>query len=433
MPSFDDEDVRQQPSGNGYSISALQTIMASPSSGLDADLDAARFDPGRFDQHLDEDRALNEPSEKKGDFLAQARRAAKIAAEREAERAPGKRASVLGREPAEGRNIGRLMVIALAGVAVVTGIVAVLFTLPGGTSEEGVARPDPGSSIGEILNGPTNPAVPPADGIGRAAPPGPAAEFAPLPPAAETAAANGAPTVTGEPNGLGVSTQVEPPAAEFTAGTSALPGGSDKETAVASLESGAVRGDAKSQFLLSLRYSEGRGVVKDDARAVSLATKAAEQGLAIAQYRLGGLYERGVGVEKSLPQAKVWYEKAAKLGNRKAMHNLAVLLADTSNGQPNYVEAGRWFREGALYGLTDSQYNLAVLLEQGLGIQKNLKEATTWYAIASAQGDTGAAERLDAVKKLLTPGDVAMSLDAARRYKAKALNPASNEMPSGPG
>jgi TPR repeat protein len=125
----------------------------------------------------------------------------------------------------------------------------------------------------------------------------------------------------------GPSMPVQPSPAEFTAGTSALPGTSEKEAMVASLESGAVRGDAKSQFLLSLRYSEGRGVVKDDSRAASLATKAAEQGLAIAQYRLGALYERGVGVEKSMPQAKNWYEKSAKLGNRKAMHNLAVLLA----------------------------------------------------------------------------------------------------------
>ena len=112
---------------------------------------------------------------------------------------------------------------------------------------------------------------------------------------------------------------------------------------------------------------------------------------------------------------------------------LAVLLADASLGQPNYKEASRWFREGATYGLTDSQYNLAVLLEQGMGIEKNVKEAVMWYAVASAQGDPGAAERLDVLKKTLLPGDVALALDAARRFKAKALNPASNDLPSGPG
>lgn len=432
-PSFDD-DLQHQPQGDGFSLSALQTILSSPLSGNGPHLDDSRFEPDNFEAGLDAPLGYNEPNEKPGDFLAQARRAAQAAAEREAERnARGKRAPLPGMEQGGQRNIGRLITIALAGVAVVTGIVAVLFTLPGG-SEDGVERPDPSASIGEILNGQTEPAVPPAEQGGRVSNAAPGAEFAPLPPSSETAVANGAPAaIAAAPNGMGVPTQVENQNAEFTAGTSALPGTSEKEAMIASLESGAVRGDAKAQFLLSLRYSEGRGVVKDDARAASLATKAAEQGLAIAQYRLGALYERGVGFEKSLPQAKVWYEKAAKAGNRKAMHNLAVLLADTTAGQPNYKEAARWFREGASYGLTDSQYNLAVLLEQGMGVEKNLKEAMSWYAIASAQGDTGAAERLDALKKSLPSGDVAIALDTARRFKAKPLNPASNDIPSGPG
>ena len=81
----------------------------------------------------------------------------------------------------------------------------------------------------------------------------------------------------------------------FTAGTSALPGG---DPAVPALEASAARGDAKSQFLLALRYAEGRGVAKDDVKAASLVTKAAQQGLTVAEYRLGAIYERGVGAPK---------------------------------------------------------------------------------------------------------------------------------------
>ncbi len=431
-PPFD-EGARHQQS-DGLSLEALRTILSTPQSSQGPDFDDKRFEPPSFGDELNDAFGEEEAGDKPGsDFLAQARRAAQAAAERQAEHSQrSKRASNLGVEQPGGRNLGRLIIIALAGLAVVTGIVAVLFTLPGG-SEDGVERPDPGSSIGEILNGPTQPAVPPSGKGAQANPAAAPAEFAPLPPASETAAANGAPTgLSSEPMG-GADIPAEPPSAEFTAGTSALPASSEKEAMVASLESGAVRGDAKSQFLLSLRYSEGRGVVKDDARAASLATKAAEQGLAIAQYRLGALYERGVGVEKSMAQAKAWYEKAAKLGNRKAMHNLAVLLADSSAGQANYKEAARWFRESATHGLTDSQYNLAVLLEQGMGVEKNLKDAITWYAVAASQGDNGAAERLDALKKAVGASDVAIALDAARRFKPKPLNPAANDLPSGPG
>lgn len=431
--SFDDPVPRPR-SEDGYSLSALHTMLSTPISQEGAQLGESRFDSSSFDQGFDRQSAFDDPTDRPENFLELARRAAQAAAEREEQVSHrGKRGALPSAEHSGGRNFGRLAVIALAGVAVVIGIVAVLFTLPG-SSEDGVERPDPGASIGEMLNGPTQPAVPADERGGRVSQAEPGVQFAPLPATSETGNGTVGPAaIAAPPNGMGVPTQPEPSDSEFTAGTSALPGTSPKEAVIASLESGAVRGDAKSQYLLSLRYSDGRGVTKDDARAASLATKAAQQGLAVAQYRLGALYERGVGVDKSLPQAKDWYEKSAKLGNRKAMHNLAVLLADSTAGQPNYKEAAHWFREGATYGLADSQYNIAVLLEQGMGVEKNLKEATTWYAIASNQGDGGATERLEALKKSLPPADVAIALDAARRFKPKGLNPAANDIPSGPG
>jgi localization factor PodJL len=112
------------------------------------------------------------------------------------------------------------------------------------------------------------------------------------------------------------------------------------------------------------------------------------------------------------------------------MHNLAVLYADGVGIGQNFQQAVTWFRQGAEYGLPDSQYNLAILLERGMGVEKNLAEAAKWYAIASAQGDSGASERLEALKKQMTAGEVALSLDAANKFKAKALDPASNEVPS---
>jgi TPR repeat protein len=66
-------------------------------------------------------------------------------------------------------------------------------------------------------------------------------------------------------------------------------------------------------------------------------------------------------------------------------------------------------------------------------VQKNLKEATMWYAVAAGQGDSGAAERLDALKKTLPAPDIALALDAARKFKPKPINPANNDIPTGPG
>lgn len=407
---------------DGLSLDAIRTMLSTPvpsNTQPFADDESLRagdaLDPAPQD--------VNEaPAEKPGrDFMSMARRAAQEAAEREAERGQrSKRDLPAAEAPGSRRNFGRLAAIAVVALVIVAAIVWMLVSQPAGPDD--VARPDPGSSIGEILNGPTPAETTPATPEGAAEATAPEA-FAPVPPSSpETAAPDAAGT--------------EAPAAEgapaFTTGTSILPPALQKEAALVGLETAAVSGDPKAQFLLSLRYSEGRGVPKDDARAASLASKAAEQGFAMAQYRLGAFYERGVGVEKSIPQAKAWYEKAGKQGNRKAMHNLAVLLADPSTGAPNYKEAARWFREGAIYGLTDSQYNLAVLLEQGMGVEKNLREAVTWYAVAAAQGDTGATERLDLLKKTVPAGEVAVALDTARKFQARPVNPASNEAPAAP-
>ncbi|NOT39200.1 MAG: hypothetical protein HOP13_01775 [Alphaproteobacteria bacterium] len=399
---------------SGLSVSALETIMATTLAppheqpALDDDLDMDRFQPPPADDELDAP---------KKDFLSQARRAAKAAAQADADRpqSKGKKKAVpYPKDDTQKSRFGRLAVVAIAGIAIVAGIVALLFTLPGG-KDDGINRPGAGESIGEILNGPGQPGVAPQ--------PGPAAEFAP-PSGSETPGAPGT-SVAAEPNGLGAPAE----APSFTSGTSMLPGSEPQDTSVASLEASAVKGDASSQFLLALRYSEGRGVVKDDAKALSLATKAAQQGLVIAQYRLGAMYERGIGVNKDLPQAKSWYERAAKGGNRKAMHNLAVLFADGVGIGQSFQQAATWFRQGAEYGLPDSQYNFAILLERGMGVEKNVTEAAKWYAIASAQGDTGAGEKLEALKKTLSAGDVAMALEAARKFQPKPLDKAANELP----
>ena len=53
-------------------------------------------------------------------------------------------------------------------------------------------------------------------------------------------------------------------------------------------------------------YSDGRGVPRDDAKAIEWFLKAANQGFAPAQINLGVLYERGQGVPKDFVQGYKW-------------------------------------------------------------------------------------------------------------------------------
>jgi localization factor PodJL len=178
-----------------------------------------------------------------------------------------------------------------------------------------------------------------------------------------------------------------------------------------SLRQAAVDGDAVAQFVVAMRYLEGKAVARDEERAAYWYAKAAEQGLAAAQYRLGSMYEHGRGMPADLQLARMWYERAAESGNVTAMHNLAVLYVEAGAGQ-QYQLAASWFTKAAERGLKDSQFNLALLHEQGLGLPRNRQHAMFWYSLAAAQGDQEAALK---AKELGS----ALSADAAKWVEAR--------------
>jgi localization factor PodJL len=418
----------------GMTVSALQTILSGTLSSHSDEPPAfthEAFEPEKFAPEAVDTVGLDEqPAPPKNDFLSQARRAAQAAAQAEADRS-GKRqtfATPSGeRLPLKKLNIGRLAIISIAAIVLVGGILALVMTWPNSSSDD-TNRPAPGSSIGEMLNGGATPS---------------AGEQPAAPPAGGTAQpqSNLTPTPDGAAPEAAASTPAAPAAPEFTSGASPLPGGSPLTPEagpvggadIGSLEAAANAGDAKAQFVLALRYAEGRGVEKDEAKAAALVSKAANAGLVVAQYRMGALNERGIGIPKNLAEAKKWYERAALGGNRKAMHNLGVMNADGTGIGQNYPEAAKWFKQGAEFGVTDSQYNLAVLYERGMGVDKNQTEAAKWFAIAAAQGDTDAAAKLEQLKKTMNPAELQNALAGAKAFQAKPVDPVANEVPSFPG
>ena len=85
-------------------------------------------------------------------------------------------------------------------------------------------------------------------------------------------------------------------------------------------------GHAQAAFQLYYLYKEGRGVKKDQARAVRWLTRAAELGHPGAQAFLGDIYANGeMGVKRNLAQAIHWYRKAAAQGNRWGREELKKL------------------------------------------------------------------------------------------------------------
>jgi localization factor PodJL len=205
------------------------------------------------------------------------------------------------------------------------------------------------------------------------------------------------------------------------------PAASPQETA-ATLKALATRGDASAQYELGVRYSDGRGLVRDSKAAAQWFEKAADQGLAPAQYRLGSYYEKGIGVERDYAKARSYYQQAAENGNARAMHNLAVLFAEGNDGKPDYAAASEWFRKAADFGVRDSQYNLAILYARGLGVGQSMTQSYMWFAIAAAQGDQDAAKKRDEVATRLDSKDHSAAKSLVDGFKPRPLKSEANEV-----
>ena len=95
-------------------------------------------------------------------------------------------------------------------------------------------------------------------------------------------------------------------------------GRGDYATAVRGFLVHAEQGNTAAQGILGVMYTNGEGVLKDDAEAVRWYRKAAEQGLAQAQWTFGDMYANGEGVPEDDAEAVRWYRKAAEQGLAQA-------------------------------------------------------------------------------------------------------------------
>lgn len=187
----------------------------------------------------------------------------------------------------------------------------------------------------------------------------------------------------------------------------------------------AMKGDARAQVLVGLRYLES-----NDKLAADWLTRAAAQNDAVAQNALGALYQKGRGVTADMGAATRLYQAAAARGNRHAMSNLAMLYAGAGGGAANFAEAARWFQRSASLGYVDAQFNLAVLYERGDGVGQSLLEAYKWYAVAAEAGDAVAKTRADAIATQLSPDELAAAQRAALEFKPLAVDRAANDAPT---
>ncbi|HEU4550626.1 MAG TPA: hypothetical protein VFS01_13080 [Rhizomicrobium sp.] len=376
-----------------------------------------------------------EPEAEPENFLAQARRTARAAAER-AENERQSRGFHWGRttSAANDEDRPRYLIPALIALIVVLAVAAGLVlsqrmrTEPRGSE---IAVPAKPVSHNRITS------APPAAGKVAALPvakpsAGETAQPAVTPPAAKPQVVQPASAAAGTREDVPSNTVKTPPQRDVhKAPANPAPRGNatahkapDRVIRLANAD------NPVAQTILGLRYLDGTvDTAVNLPEALKYLTAAAIQGQPVAQYRLGTLYERGQGVPADGAKAAHWYQMAANQGNRKAMHNLAVAYASGATGKKNMAEAARWFAKAAALGLSDSQFNLAVLYERGDGVPQSLLDAYKWYSIAAASGDAESKARVGVLQSQLSDSDRAAAQKAATAFHAAPLNRSANVPP----
>jgi TPR repeat protein len=141
----------------------------------------------------------------------------------------------------------------------------------------------------------------------------------------------------------------------------------------------AEKGDAEAELRMGLRYTSNARGIKDDKVAAQWFEKAARHGQVEAQYRYGLALQTGQGLIQDFKAGFYWLEKAARQG---------------------YAEA---------------QFAVGKMYHDGDFIKKDIEQAYLWFNLAAAQGLDKAISARDLASDLLTPDQLVVMQEEAKR------------------
>jgi len=153
----------------------------------------------------------------------------------------------------------------------------------------------------------------------------------------------------------------------------------DFERAIKLYEHAARRGSLSAQIYLGQRYQYGHpGLCYDIKKSVEFLEMAALRGQVLARQELAECYAEGKGVLKNIAKAVEIYRSLADQHNALAETNLGLLLEDGwENCPPSREAAVRLYELSAEHGEPLGTLNLARCYQEGIGVAQDLTQAAT--------------------------------------------------------
>jgi TPR repeat protein len=152
---------------------------------------------------------------------------------------------------------------------------------------------------------------------------------------------------------------------------------------------------AEQLFALGNRYANGKGMARDDAKAVSLYKAAAAAGLAAAQNNLGFMYAEGRGVKRDDTEAAEWYRRAADQDYPPAITGLGMLYQEGRGVAQNYARALGLYAKASNLGYAQATANLGAMYGKGQGVALDRATAAFFMSMAKAQPRQGSGIYVD--------------------------------------
>lgn len=178
-------------------------------------------------------------------------------------------------------------------------------------------------------------------------------------------------------------------------------------------------GNTEAAVNLAFIYLSGNNVGKNSRAAMDLFKDAAKKGNPTAKFMLGYSYYKGFIVPQDYSQAVKLIRDASDVHYADAEYVLAVMYLNGHGITKNYGQAVRFLKMAVGQGHVDAMTELGNILALGNAYPKDVYRAHVLFNIAAVRGAPRAAERRDALEKVMKIEELLQAQAEAEKYVEK--------------
>lgn len=175
-------------------------------------------------------------------------------------------------------------------------------------------------------------------------------------------------------------------------------------------------GNVEAAVNLAFIYLSGSNVGKNSRAAMELFKQAADSGNPTAKFMLGYAYYKGFVYPQDYGKAVRLIREAAASELAEAQYMMAVMYLNGQGITKNYGNAVKFLQQAVKQGNVDAMAELGDILALGTAYPKDVYKAHVLFNIAAVRGAPKAAEKRDAIEKVMKIEELLQAQSEAEKY-----------------